>query len=877
MTINSFSRGMLTVVATFVALPVVAQEQVTIFEEILVTATKREQTLQEVPVAVSVVSADAIRDSQITDIKDLQFLVPSLKIGQLQTTANTNFRIRGFGNGANNAGIEPSVGVFIDGVYRSRSAAALADLPNLERVEILRGPQSTLFGKNASAGVINVVTAKPSLEEVTGSASLTVGDYSQVIVKGDVSGPFSDTFAASLSGSYNQRDGYFKNLNTGAEINELNRYGVRAQALFQPSDTFELRVIADYEKMDELCCAVSNLYQDPLILAALQLAPALNGKAPGNVVEAQPFAYENYYNFEPENEVENSGISAQFDWDFSDSARLTSITAFRQHMRYDNSDSDFTSADLLSQAGGNYTDSDIDTLTQEFRLQGSTDAMDWMVGLYYFNEEISTDSGVLFGSDFRQYINILTKAAQWQAGCELNPDPNICTPQFLQALISNPTIPSPIDALEAALSLPAGTFQAEGQGNTEQSGMDNEALSIFAQFDFQLGDRTTLTLGANYTQDKKDARVSIVGTDVFSSLDLIGIGFAGFFTAITGLPPTPANIAANQVAAGIAQGLAETDCDADNLPPNCNQLLPLQAVQFLPPFVNYPNSVESGHSKDDQVTWTARIAFDVNDSLNIYASAGTGFKATSWNLSRDSRPFAADIPALEAAGLAVPNLVPGTRYADPEDSTVYELGLKTSWSTGALNVAVFSQEIEGFQSNIFTGTGFSLANAGKQSTDGLEFDLNWVPTDAFQFMIAGTWLDPLYDSFPGAEGIDGPVDLSGTQPPGIPEISIVTTGQYNFDLGSSSRGFVRLEYLYEDDVQVIENVPANLASRKVSEVNASIGMRMDNGFEAMLWGRNLTDDQYLISAFPATVQPGSFNGYPNQPRTYGLTIRKYFD
>jgi len=883
MTIKSFSRGMLTIIATFVALPVVAQEQVTIFEEILVTATKREQTLQEVPVAVSVVSADAIKDSQINDIKDLQFLVPSLSIGQLQTTANTNFRIRGFGNGANNAGIEPSVGVFIDGVYRSRSAAALADLPNLERVEVLRGPQSTLFGKNASAGVINVVTAKPNLDEVTGSASLTVGDYSQYIVKGDISGPFSDTFAASISGSYNQRDGYFKNLNTGAEINELNRYGIRAQALYQPSDTFELRVIADYEKMDELCCAVSNLYQDPLILAALQLAPVLNGKAPGNVVEAQPFAYENYYNFEPQNEVENSGISVQFDWDLTDSMTLTSITALRQHMRYDNSDSDFTSTDLLSQAGGNYTDSDIDTLTQEFRLQGNTERMDWMLGLYYFNEEISTDSGVLFGSDFRQYVNILTKAAQWQSDCINNPDPVLCTPQGLQGIISNPLIPSPIDALEAALSLPAGTFQAEGQGNTEKSGMDNEALSIFAQFDFQLGDRTTLTLGANYTEDKKDARVSIVGTDVFSSLDLVTIG-GGLVTqqvfqqlVAGGADPNDPNTLATAMAIGAAA--APTDCPSPQTNPAtpCNPLLPLQAVQFLPPFVNYPNSVESGHSKDDQVTWTARIAFDVNDSVNIYASAGTGFKASSWNLSRDSRPFAADIPALQAAGLAVPNLVAGTRYADPEDSTVYELGLKTSWDTGALNVAVFSQEIEGFQSNIFTGTGFSLANAGKQSTDGLEFDLNWVPTESFQFMIAGTWLDPLYDSFPGAEGIDGPVDLSGTQPPGIPEISIVTTGQFNFDLGRTSRGFVRLEYLFEDDTQVIENVPADLASRQVSEINASIGMRMENGFEAMLWGRNLTDDNYLISAFPATVQPGSFNGYPSPPRTYGLTIRKYFD
>ena len=314
-----------------------------------------------------------------------------------------------------------------------------------------------------------------------------------------------------------------------------------------------------------------------------------------------------------------------------------------------------------------------------------------------------------------------------------------------------------------------------------------------------------------------------------------------------------------------------------NPPPACNSLLALRRVQFLPPFVDYPNSVENGSSDDSDTTWTARIAFDVNDSINIYASAGTGFKASSWNLSRDSRPFAEDIPALEMAGLAVTNLVPGTRFAGPEEATVYELGLKSSWSTGTLNVAVFTQEIEGFQSNVFTGTGFNLANAGKQSTDGFEWDLTWYPVENFQFVFGGTWLDPLYDSFTEAEGPGGLTDLSGTKPAGIPELALSTTAQYNFDIGASSDGFVRFEYIYEDEVQVIENVPADVASREVSTFNASIGVRLANGFEAMLWGRNLGDDEYLQSAFPSVAQEGSFSGYPNQPRTYGLTLRKFFD
>jgi iron complex outermembrane receptor protein len=145
-----------------------AQENPEVFEEIITTASKRPQTLQSLPIAVSVISAEVIEKARIMDVKDLQFIVPSLRVTQLQTTGNTNFVIRGFGNGANNAGIEPSVGVFIDGVYRSRSASALSDLPNLQRLEVLRGPQSTLFGKNASAGVINIVTATPNMEALEG-------------------------------------------------------------------------------------------------------------------------------------------------------------------------------------------------------------------------------------------------------------------------------------------------------------------------------------------------------------------------------------------------------------------------------------------------------------------------------------------------------------------------------------------------------------------------------------------------------------------------------------------------------------------------------------------------------------------------------------
>ncbi|MGB7655884.1 MAG: TonB-dependent receptor plug domain-containing protein, partial [Novosphingobium sp.] len=196
---------------------------------IIVTASKREQTLQEVPISVSVTSGETIERAQIRDVLDLQTVVPSLRVSQLQTSSATTFIIRGFGNGDNNFGIEPSVGVFIDGVFRSRSASALSDLNMISRVEVLNGPQSTLFGKNASAGVISVVTKEPQYE-FGGQVEAVYGNYNTVNLKGEVTGPISDSIAWAIDGTYQKRDGFGRIVNlNNAEINDRNRWSVRGQ------------------------------------------------------------------------------------------------------------------------------------------------------------------------------------------------------------------------------------------------------------------------------------------------------------------------------------------------------------------------------------------------------------------------------------------------------------------------------------------------------------------------------------------------------------------------------------------------------------------------------------------------------------------------
>lgn len=829
--------------------------------EIVVTATKREQTLQDVPVAVSVATSETIERAQVRDLKDLQTLVPALRVTQLQSSANTNFIIRGFGNGANNPGIEPSVGVFVDGVYRSRTAAQIGDLPDVARVEVLRGPQSTLFGKNASAGVISLITREPSFK-YKGSFEASYGNYNAVVAKGYVTGPISDIAAASLAAGINKRDGFVTDPGWNGKTNERDRWFVRGQVKLVPTDALSLRLIADYDKIDEVCCAVVNLRRSAATTAIEVLGGRVNNAA-------TPFADVAYTNFASTNQIENYGLSGQVDYAMGP-LKLVSITAWRRSQSLTNQDSDFTSADLLGQ---NIGDVKLDTFTQELRASASLlDVADVMIGGFFFDESVRYKNTLTYGSQFRGYANLLSGGAIGQLETQV-------------------------------LGLPVGTFQRAGQGMFDDLRMSNTAWSVFGNMDVKLADKFTLTLGANYTRDRKTVSSTTTSTDAFSALDFVTIGngvirntaiaqqvgaamslgtaaSAAQVASFAGAQPTIYN-------AIVTGATAYANANAGN--PAVNPLLALRALQFLPPFLNVPNAVESGKTNDGKWTWTARLAWDVTDSINAYASYATGFKASSFNLSRDSRPLASDYAALRTAGLVLPNLTTGSRYAGPETARVFELGLKANWGIASANLTLFQQTINGFQSNVFTGTGFALANAGKQSTKGIEFDGMVKPTPELTLNLSLVYLDPKYDSFvASALG-----DASGTVPAGVPGLSTTIGAQWNKQLASGDRVILRGDWHAESQVQVLEGLPAFISknalgqvlsyqpafdaarpfTREVSELNASLTYAFTAGVELSVWGRNLTDNRYLVSIFDSVAQSGSVSGYLNQPRTYGVAAR----
>lgn len=826
------------------------------------------QTLQDVPISVAVASAERVEQSQIRDLIDIQTLVPSLKVGQQRSSANTSFYIRGFGNGANNAGIEPSVGVFIDGVYRSRSAAQIGDLPNIERVEVLRGPQSTLFGKNASAGIISITTAAPSAT-LGGNIEASYGNYNAVVVKGVITGPITDTVGFSLSGNYNRRDGYARYVNLNQDVNDRNRFGGRAQLLFQPSSDLKIRLIADYDKIDEKCCIATNLFDGPTgaIIRALG----------GNVNSNKPFSYDGYANFQSTNKIDNYGVSGQVDWNLGNGLSVTSITAYRGVRSNDDQDSDFTSADLI---GRNATYAKIDTFTQELRLTSNFDGpLNFLVGGYYFDEKINQTNQLLFGTQFRPYGNALIQSASGGA-------------------LSVALLESTLGALEGAPTKYTGAFFRSGDGLNEAYRLTDRAFSFFGTVDFKISDSLTLTGGLNYTDDRKNLSTNTTSSDVFSGVNLDAAAYAPFRNTLLfqgalaqtigttlglGRSATAAEIGAFAAANGaayttiVAGSTAFANANQNN--PAANPLAGLRAFQFLPPFMNVPNAVESGQTHDTNLSYTARLAYKASRNLNFYLTYGTGFKASSVNLSRDSRPTPDDLVKIRGAGIATVNLTSGSRFAKPEEAEVFEAGMKGNWQGFSFSLALFKQTLRNFQSNVFQGTGFVLGNAEKQSTQGFEVDASLTPIRNLNFTASVTYLDPNYDLFTSGSTFNPATNtailanLTGQMPSGISPWSVAVGTTYTQRLSDTMKAVFYVDYSLASRFVIAQGLPY---AASPENLNASVTLSFNNSLDVTVWGRNLTEPQYNSVIFPGVAQQGTLSGYPSAPKTYGISGRFKF-
>jgi outer membrane receptor protein involved in Fe transport len=507
---------------------VAAQDDTAIFEEIVVTVQRREQSIMDVPVAVSALSGEQIQAAGIKDMFDLQQNVPGLIVGQSQTSTSTNFSIRGVGSTANNFGVESSVGMYVDGVYRSRQSSLVNDLADIESVEIARGPQGTLFGKNTASGAIIIRTRRPS-QDRDAFVDVTVGDLNLIKVSGGANFSLSDNVAMRATLFSSQRDGYVDDAVFGDDFyNDRDRFGGRLQlGVNELGDDFNMRFILDYAEIDETCCvAVSQV--DGLVsqaslptgipvfgsdAAIMQMGgtiytdfPYPPGFFPPNVQTGVGF--EDYlvsYDSKPRSKNEDTGLSMEINKGLGDSATLTSLTAYRTFDTFDEIDADFTNVPLISRIN----EAEIESFSQELRVSGEFgEGSSYVVGGYYFGQEIDTETFTGDPSGALGMLGIYLDAIE----------PSLAAAVDLVNQVNGfvgPPYPT------AGTPFPAGVFSRD---NVSQ---DQDGWALFGQFDWSITDKFMVTVGARYTDETKKIDSVYVQTAQGGPPDLDALSLIG--------------------------------------------------------------------------------------------------------------------------------------------------------------------------------------------------------------------------------------------------------------------------------------------------------------------------------------------------------------
>ncbi len=851
-----------------------------VFEEITVTAQKRVQNIMDVPIAVTAVTGAEIEASGIFDVFALQQNVPGLIVGQSQTATTSNFAIRGIGSTSNNFGVESSVGLYVDGVYRSRQSSMINDLVDVEAVEVLRGPQGTLFGKNTPSGAIQIRTVRPS-QGTDAFIDVTAGDFGLVKLSAAANISLTDNIAFRGTLFSSQRDGYVDDIRLGNDLlNDRDRIGGRLQLAFnEVGDDLNWRLIVDYAEIDEICCVgvsqVDSLYSrasvtDPMIPfvngsdAALVAfggtvftdfpypQPLIDAFAlfPGTIVTGAGFdEYQTALNTLPRSTNEDTGVSFEINKTLGNGMTLTSLSAFRSFDTFDLIDADFTDVDIL----GRTNNAEQKSFSQEFRLAGEFgEGSHFVVGAYYFGQEIKSFADTFGGLFLGPYLSAVTPELQ----------PII---DGINAISAGTGLVAP-----AADPFPTGTF---AEDTVVQ---DHNGWAAFGQVDFVLSDSVTLTLGARYTDETKDIDARYVQNaqgpqpDLRDCLPVDPLNPLGDYTggAICVALTEAAIFFQTGGAFGSLDGVLAGDLDPAAQPNDG------WGSYSFPPLSPRPDLNTT--LSDDQVTGTAKLSWFANDSSMFYLSYSTGFKAGGTNTDRINPSF--------------------DQIFGPETSESIELGFKGDLGPVRISIALYDTQYEDFQANSFTGTGFNLQNAGDVDTQGFEVEVHWLPTDSLDVQAFYARSEGDYKTFvdgtcrgasvfhtlmpdPGSGGdinAEG-CDRSGDPIPYNPEDRVFIAVTQNFDIGSDTNMFVRAEYSYYSEQFTDGDLDPLTLQDDVSLVNLRIGFNFDAWNSSLtLWGRNITDERYYHGSFDRPIQLG-INSYPSEPATYGLTFRKNFD
>ena len=882
--------------------------------EIVVTAQGRSQLLSDVPVAISAVSAETLQNSGANDIRQLNQVAPSLLVSSTGSEANGSARIRGIGTVGDNPGLESSVPVFIDGVYRSRSGIGLNELGEIDRVEVQRGPQGTLGGRNSSAGLISIYSKKPSFT-FGGSGELTYGNYDFMRAASSVTGPISEQLAFRVDGVYVKRKGFYRDDQNGHDVNNRDRYFLRGQLLFEPTDAMSVRLIADYTSRKEECCAAT--YVDGTVnqfignLNTPSAVGAASTATSNNIINVlrdlgQPLAAFNQgygrnisvsANRVFTGETKDYGFSSQIDYDFG-GATLTSITAYRQYRSGQASDTDYGEVDILYRAPSDDAYRQFHTFTQELRLQGEAldGKLDWLVGGFFANEKLTVRDNLRFGNQYGRFANCRIISGGGLAFA-YNPTAQSCITPSLRPTVSGalgaagPLIVSAFDRLD--------TMNNVGTTNDRyfQNGTN---WALFTHNIVHITDTVNLTLGLRYTKDKKKFDATFGNDNSICTANQ---------AALASLLTTPAAATAGAVIGLSCQGNSTAELNGVSIRDDRNE---------------------------DQITGTAILSWKPIDDLLLYTSFARGYKAGGFNLDRSA--LKSPVPTFASVGGA--QALVGNLQFDPELVDSYELGAKFSNGPFGLSVSAFRSDFSSFQLNTFNGTVFlvqnvngcdnlvggpnadtdqSLSAAGSNfnaapnttgscaagditygvRTQGLELEASLTPARNFRMAAGLTYAKTTYrDDLIGTKN-GAPLDSALRKLPGdnlsnAPELVATSSVTWTPDIGSNGMsGLVYIDGRMTSDYNTGSDLFPQKEQDGFAVFNARIGLRgPDEAWGIELWGQNIFNQDYAQVAFNSPFQAGQsaapfvdpqypggrqiFSQFLAEPRTYGITLRGKF-
>lgn len=881
--------------------------------DIVITATRRNQALSDVPIAVSAVTAENLQMSGATDIRQLNQLSPSLLVSSTQSEAGASAaRIRGVGTVGDNPGLESSVGVFIDGVYRSRTGMGLTELGPLERIEVLRGPQGTLFGRNTSAGLISVITAQPRFTPEF-SGALTVGNYDFRRAEVSATGPLSSSLAARLDAVYLERDGFMKDVISGRDVNDRNRWLLRGQMLYQPSDDLSVRFVADVTRRREECCAAAYLQANDYLAGVGEQPSTIAAIERGLGAVIIDDTYRRDASITPgrnyDSDVDDWGLSNEIDYNFGGAA-LTSITAYRSNKFRRGQDADYNNLDILYRDNDGGAANRFRTFTQELRLNGKAfgDRLDWLVGGYFANENLRVNDNLSYGADYGRYSNCLV-AANFAANPLIGPSilapgasPTCFNPAVAGAIAPflDPQTATVLSAfarlgvfsgapftnsgfanLATAFGLPGQGLDNVGIHDTWKQRSDNWAL--FTHNIISIMPTVDLTLGARYTHERK----RLAGTLTDNNL------LCGFFS---------------------------------------NAIPALQTLPCVNPSVG-PLGYDIRDSRsENKLSGTAVLSWKPTPALLTYASYSRGYKAGGFNLDR-----AALRRANGNGAICVSAVQPGcggvvASGADlefkPETNDAVELGAKYNGPGFDINVALFHQLFRDFQLNTFNGLNFIVENINACKEDlqgadadnssatglctggtragvrsqGIEIEAFTRPMRYLDVNLGVTYADTKYrGNLVGADG--RPLTPALFQLPGR---RLSNSNQWTMTgavawtppiPGSELSAIVYADARHMSGFNTGSDLDLEKYQGSFDVVNARLGVRgRDNAWSLELWAQNLFDEKFKQIAFDAPIQgsctirgaeagfcsptpnrsTGLFASFLGEPRTFGLTFRANF-